>query len=49
MMRLVIWWLHRQYKKTGMPIYYIKGIGTDYSKYLLYTEDRSIYERMDQF
>lgn len=47
--RLVMWWLHRQYIKYGMPIYYIKGNGKDYPRYMLYTEDEKIYKRMDAF
>lgn len=47
--RLVMLWLHREYKKYGKPIYYIRGTGEDYPKYLLYTEDKQIYQRMDKF
>lgn len=47
--RLVMWWLHRQYIKFGMPIFYIKGSDKDMCKYLLYTEDRNVYERMERF
>ena len=49
MTRFVMWWLHRRYKKTGMPIYYIKGTKKDYPKYLIYTEDEAVYKRMDRF
>ncbi len=48
-LRIFLWWLHRQYKKTNQPIYYIKGTGSDYPKYLLYTEDEHVYQRMDDF
>lgn len=47
--RLVMWWLHRQYIKGGMPIYYVKGNGKNYPRYMLYTEDEKIYNRMDTF
>ena len=47
--RLIMWWLHRQYIKFGMPIFYIKGNDKDMYKYLLYTEDRNVYERMEHF
>ena len=47
--RLVMWWLHRQYLKYDKAIFYSKGTGKDYPKYLLYTEDTNVYKRMDQF
>ena len=47
--RLVIWWLHRQYVKYKQPIFYMKGKGSDYPKYLLYTEDENVYRRMEDF
>lgn len=47
--RLVMWWLHRRYVKEGMPLYYIKGTGKDYPRYLLFTEDEQLYKRMDGF
>jgi len=47
--RLVMWWLHRQYIKFGMPIFYIKGHDKDLYKYLLYTEDENVYKRMEDF
>ena len=40
---------HIGYKKHGMPIFYIKGLKKDYPKYLLYTEDENVYQRMDRF
>lgn len=49
MIRLIIWLLHWQYKRHGYPIFYIKGHGKDYPKYLLYTEDENVYYRMDDF
>ena len=48
MARFIMWLCHRQYKKYGMPIFYIKGTGKDYPNYLIYTEDKNIYERMDR-
>jgi hypothetical protein len=47
--KLVFWWLHRQYKKYGQPIFYSKGTGKEFSKYLLYTENPDVYRRMDEF
>ena len=47
--RFVMWLLHTRYIKTGEPIFYIKGLGKDYPKYLLYTEDETVYRRMDKF
>ena len=47
--KIIMWLCHIRYKKYGMPIFYIKGIENDYSKYLLYTEDENVYQRMDKF
>lgn len=47
--RLIMWILHRMYKKENKPIYFIKGTGKDYPRYLLYTEDVEQYKRMDFF
>lgn len=47
--RLIMWLCHLKYKKHKMPIFYIKGTGKDYPKYLLYTENKFIYNRMDIF
>lgn len=47
--RLIMWLCHRKYKKFGMPILDIKGIGKDYPKHLLYTENENVYQRMDKF
>lgn len=41
--------LHRMYVKTGNDIMYIRGVGKDYPKYLLYTENPNVYKRMDDF
>lgn len=47
--RFIMWLCHIRYKKFGMPIFYIKGNGKDYPKQLLYTENESIYQRMNKF
>lgn len=47
--RFIMWLLHLRYKKYGMPIFYIKGTGKDFPKYLLYTEDAKLYYRMERF
>ena len=47
--KIIMWLCHIRYKKYGMPIFYIKGIENDYPKYLLYTEDENVYQRMDRF
>lgn len=49
MIRLIMWLLHLQYKRQGDAIFYIKGRGKGYPKYLLYTEDENVYYRMDNF
>lgn len=49
MCRLIMWLCHVMYKKDSMPILYIKGVEKDYPKYLLYTEDEHVYQRMDKF
>ena len=38
-----------QYKKYHKAIFYIKGTKEKYPRYLLYTEDKNVYERMDKF
>lgn len=45
--RLIMWLCHIKYKKYNLPIFYIKGTKKDYPKYLLYTEDATVYKRMD--
>lgn len=49
--KIIMWLCHVRYKKYGMPIFYIKGLkkDNDYPKYLLYTEDEHVYQRMDRF
>ena len=49
MLRIVMFILHLYYKKYDMPIFYIKGKGKAYPKYLLYTEDENVSQRMAQF
>lgn len=49
MIRIVMFILHLYYKKSGEPIFYVKGKGKEYPKYLLYTEDESVYMRMEIF
>lgn len=45
--KLIMWLCHIKYKKYGMPIFYIKGTGEDFPKYLIYTEDKFVYKTMD--
>lgn len=47
--RFIMWLCHLKYKKYGKPIFYIKGTENDYPKYLLYTENINVYDRMDRF
>lgn len=49
--KIIMWLCHISYKKYGMPIFYIRGTkkDKDYPKYLLYTEDEKVYQRMDRF
>ncbi len=46
--RLIMWLCHLQYKKYGMPMFYIRGTENDYPKYLLYTENEDVYSKMDR-
>jgi len=48
-LRFIMWYLHKEYLKYNQPIFYIKGTGNDFPKYLLYTEDPNVYKRMDEF
>jgi hypothetical protein len=48
-LKLVMWYIHKLYVKHKMPIFYIKGTGKHYPRYLLYTEDENVYRRMDKF
>lgn len=45
--RIIMWICHIKYKKYGKPIFYIKGIDKEYPKYLLYTENERVYQKMD--
>lgn len=49
--KIILWLCHIMYKKCRMPIFYIKGLkkDKDYPKYLLYTEDENVYQKMDRF
>lgn len=47
--RLIMWLCHIQYNHFKQDIFYIKGTGKDYPKYLLYTENPITYDRMDRF
>jgi hypothetical protein len=47
--KLIMWLCRIRYHKYNMPIYYIRGTEKDYPRYLLYTEDEYIYNRMDKF
>lgn len=49
--KIILWLCHIMYKKYRMPIFYIKGLkkDKDYPKYLLYTEDENVYQKMDRF
>ena len=46
--RFIMWLCHLRYKRYGMPIFYIKGTGKDYPKYLVYTENEFVYKKMDR-
>lgn len=37
------------YKKYKQPIFYIRGTGKQYPRYLIYTENENVYKRMDKF
>lgn len=45
--RFIMWYLHKQYMKYGMPTYYIRGTDKDFPRYLLYTENEVMYRRFD--
>ena len=46
--RFIMLLCHLRYKRYGMPIFYIKGTGKDYPKYLIYTENQIVYKKMDR-
>lgn len=48
--KFIFWYLSRKYKKLkGLPIMVVEGTGKDFPKYLLYTEDEKVRERMENF
>ena len=47
--RLIMFLCSMQYKKYGKVIFYINGTEKDYPKYLLYTENESVRNRMSEF
>lgn len=47
--KLIMWLCHLEYRRYKRDIFYIKGTGKDYPKYLLYTEDENVYKRMEDF
>lgn len=47
--KIIMWLCHIQYIKYKKSIFFIKGTGKDYPKYLLYTENPSTFDRMDRF
>ena len=49
MAQIILWLLHIQYRKCKQPIFFIRGIGKDYPKYVLYTENPNVRERMERF
>ena len=44
---IIMWLCHIQYKKHGKSLLYIKGLGKDYPKSLLYTEREGTAIMMD--
>lgn len=50
LVRIIMWCGHLLYKKYQHDaVLYIAGVGKDYPKYLLYTENENVYSRMDRF
>lgn len=47
--KIIMFLCSMHYKKHKKPIFYIKGNGKDYPKYLIYTENENVYKRMDNF
>lgn len=47
--KLIMFLCHLYYKKDKKPIFFIKGTGRDYPKYLLYTENENVWHRMNKF
>ena len=46
---IIMFLCHIQYKKYRKAIFYIRGTGKQYPNYLLYTEDKNVYQRMEDF
>lgn len=42
---LIMFLCRIHYKKYGKAIFYIKGTGKDFPRYLLYTEDYYMYKK----
>ena len=49
LVRLIMWLCHIECKRYKQDIFFIKGTGKDFPKYLLYTENINTYNRMDKF
>lgn len=49
LVKLIMFLCRIHYKRNQQPILYIKGTGKDYPRYLLYTEDQNVYQRMEDF
>lgn len=47
--RIIMFLCSIEYRKNKKPIFYIRGNGKDYPKYLLYTENENVYKRMNEF
>lgn len=47
--RLIMFLCHLKYKQDGNDIFYIRGTDKHYPRYLLYTENKNTYNRMDKF
>ena len=48
-LKFVMWYMHRLHIKYKLRAFYIKGTGNKYPRCLLYTEDKNMYKRMDEF
>ena len=46
--KLIMWYLHREYKKldNSKKIFFIRGKDKDYPKLMYYTEDESVNWKM---
>ena len=47
--RLAMKLLHVCYKYYNEDIFYVRGTGKHYPKYMLYTENPNTYQRMENF